>query len=721
MVRYTGKSTETVHIPAKPIPIGYKVWVVADSGYFLRWSFHVKGSGPVGYDASLYPELAPTQGIVIDLLSRLPAPPSTSHGYHCFMDNLFSTPELFEFLRYQGTAATGTTRLGRIDSRKMAELKTEDRSKDVVAWGTLYVRKHKTKDVMQFAFKDNALVLAISTRFTGFEPSIWRLRRRPGKTSTSAKTARVPFEGEPTKMLQIPRLIDEYNHHMNGVDSGDQLRAEFEPPRRIQRGGHQALMYMFLLEVAVTNSFLLQREGWPKTSRLRCKDQTAFRLALCKELLLQYGKQVALQNSQASCIPEAIPIQNAGPTSAVQAMDTVLRDCAKLNSERGKIRDKDPNIGKIRKQNSLIREYADEIAGSTFDDAVKKVNLESAHFVCKDMQVRYNESIYWDIIQRRAHDLDPNKLQTPKGPPDGFSVAEKDAATELSTALGLGGSPPSQRKYRRHWKNLANWRKSGVDMILFYRTTQFDEFCLHYSETANMPLDTKVLELEQSYGCHIKQLEERVMKEAQGDMTGSIWLHQPSIMEKIEIPEERWNNVNNPWLSDAEESKYRSSHGAFQALDGKQRGENGENSDQSVFISLIPRPEELVHVCPIVTIHKGDYLGIFSGNIRYSDVFDKKCGVRGPTKNLWLDYSQATGVLNQMKVSAPQGTENVRLEWELIDFSVASKCHQAWRVAVRALRTIEPFEELVRAAGHTEQYLMHQEPANARKGFLSEG
>ena len=100
---------------------------------------------------------------------------------------------------------------------------------------------------MQFAFKDNALVLVISTRFTGFEPSIWRLRRQPVKTSTSAKTARVPFEGEPTKMLQIPRFINEYNHHMNDVDNSDQLRAEFEPPRRIRRGGHQALMYMFLL------------------------------------------------------------------------------------------------------------------------------------------------------------------------------------------------------------------------------------------------------------------------------------------------------------------------------------------------------------------------------------------------------------------------------------------------------------------------------------------
>jgi hypothetical protein len=246
MVRFSGKSADTVHLPSKPIPIGYKVWVAADSGYFLRWSFHAKGTGPIGYNGLLYPTLAPTQGIVADLLNRLPIPP-TNYGYHCYMDNLFSTPELFELLRYQGIAATGTTRHGRIDSRKMAELKVQDRSKDTVPWGTLYARKHKEKEVMQFAFKDNALVLALSTHFSGWEPSIWRLRRQPGKTSTSARTARAPFKGQPLKMLQIPCLIDAYNHHMNGVDNGDQLRAEFEPSRRIKRGGQQALIYLFLL------------------------------------------------------------------------------------------------------------------------------------------------------------------------------------------------------------------------------------------------------------------------------------------------------------------------------------------------------------------------------------------------------------------------------------------------------------------------------------------
>lgn len=137
MVRFTGRSKDTVNIPSKPIPVGYKVWVAADSGYFLRWSFHSKGVGPVEYDTSEYPNLAPTQVIVADLLNRLPPPPSPQHGYHCFMDNLFATPQLFELLRDRNIAATGTTRPGRIDSKQLASLRVEDKSKDVVPWGTV--------------------------------------------------------------------------------------------------------------------------------------------------------------------------------------------------------------------------------------------------------------------------------------------------------------------------------------------------------------------------------------------------------------------------------------------------------------------------------------------------------------------------------------------------------------------------------------------------------
>src|SRR6185312_4001805 len=216
MVKFTGRSTDTVNLPSKPIPIGYKIWVLADHGYFLRWSFHQKGQGPVNLNLKEYPNLAPTQAVVAHLLNQLPPPPTPQHGYHCFMDNLFSTPELFELLRTKNIAATGTARIQRVSSKQLAAIKVSESKKDSIPWGTIYARKHTSAEVMQFGFKDNAFVLALSTAYTGYEEPVLKERRRPSKTSSNAKTARVPFAGQATKELEIPYFINAYNNNMNG-------------------------------------------------------------------------------------------------------------------------------------------------------------------------------------------------------------------------------------------------------------------------------------------------------------------------------------------------------------------------------------------------------------------------------------------------------------------------------------------------------------------------
>lgn len=291
MVRFNGRSKDIVHLPNKPISVGYKIWVVADSGYFLDWIFHSKDKGPIGYLKAQHPELAPTQGIVIDLLLRLPPPPSLDHGYHCFMDNLFTSPVLFKLLRNINIAATGTTRPNRIDSKQLLALKATEKTKDHLPWGTVFSRKHKEEEVMQFGFKDNAFVLLLSTAFDGWEPPIERLRRQPSKSSTSARTAREPFQGQPTKLLEIPQFIDQYNNNMNGVDIGDQLRAGFQSKRRIKRGGQQALLYLFLFQIIITNSFLLQKNNWQSPF----KTSIAFRQQLYIDIFDKFGALVAMK------------------------------------------------------------------------------------------------------------------------------------------------------------------------------------------------------------------------------------------------------------------------------------------------------------------------------------------------------------------------------------------------------------------------------------------
>ncbi|KAK1948691.1 hypothetical protein LY78DRAFT_708554 [Colletotrichum sublineola] len=96
MVRFTGRCFEKTTIPSKPTSVGYKVWVLAQSGYFLRWLWHVQGKGPYGLVSQQRAQLqrervvddsfTPTQRVVTTLLTLLPLA-----EYHVFLDNVFAS------------------------------------------------------------------------------------------------------------------------------------------------------------------------------------------------------------------------------------------------------------------------------------------------------------------------------------------------------------------------------------------------------------------------------------------------------------------------------------------------------------------------------------------------------------------------------------------------------------------------------------------------------
>jgi Ankyrin repeats (many copies) len=96
--------------------------------------------------------------------------------------------------------------------------------------------------------------------------------------------------------------------------------------------------------------------------------------------------------------------------------------------------------------------------------------------------------------------------------------------------------------------------------------------------------------------------------------------------------------------------------------------ESGTN--KTFFVSIRPGVDTLVSVFPIVPISPDDLLGIFSGRIRFSEHCSVVQSIVGPTPSLWLDYSQVTGTLNQMRVVQPGGEANVRLAWEGINENV---------------------------------------------------
>jgi hypothetical protein len=133
-------------------------------------------------------------------------------------------------------------------------------------------------------------------------------------------------------------------------------------------------------------------------------------------------------------------------------------------------------------------------------------------------------------------------------------------------------------------------------------------------------------------------------------------------------------------------------------------------SNKSVFVSIIPYEGEsekrvisnksastkLYSISPLVSITPGDFLGIFSGKLRYINQKPLRA-VKGPVPGLWLDYLKIPGKLNQIRVAKPGEKTNVCLAWEGVNEAKGEKSFcQYLRVLVVATREIMPFDQLIR-------------------------
>ncbi|KAH8706070.1 hypothetical protein BGW36DRAFT_285532 [Talaromyces proteolyticus] len=409
------------------------------------------------------------------------------------------------------------------------------------------------------------------------------------------------------------------------------------------------------------------------------------------------------------------------PAEAAKTMTSILWNCVKLNNTIGRYGRHTKQIWATTKVENM-RQYLDDIAQHEYEEAVRIVKRDNAFSAGKDMQTRYNETVYWEIISKGAKLVDPATLPASKGPLDGFTMAEKAATKVFMLEAGFGTGTENQRRCRNLWKKLSEIRKAGVGKILLYRTNEFDTYCKRFANEAASLTDV-VMSWEKVYGPLLEQLETRMMKLSAGDFTGVSDFLQPFVAERLGIKEASWNNAFNEWHFDEEAAAFGlvcnptvTSDDPFWCISDQHiMSESGRN--KSIFMFLFPRNDRYLSVCPIVPVNQGDILGLFAGTIRFSDDFDRLYGIRGPFEKLWLDYSQVTGTLNQMKVSQHSEEANVQLHWEPVKKQEDKATHVSWIVSVRALKAIMPFEEILREAPQKEQYLLHQSEKFARQGF----
>jgi hypothetical protein len=118
-------------MPKKPIKQGYKIYRLVDHGYIYNWLW---SSREKGYqDTFNHPDLTPTGCLVRHLALSLPRRSLT-----VYLDNYFTTVQLFSELRACGFGAVGITRTYAGFPKDLTEIK--DRFSTKLPWNTLLAK-----------------------------------------------------------------------------------------------------------------------------------------------------------------------------------------------------------------------------------------------------------------------------------------------------------------------------------------------------------------------------------------------------------------------------------------------------------------------------------------------------------------------------------------------------------------------------------------------------
>ena len=123
------------------------------------------------------------------------------------------------------------------------------------------------KGVCASAWKDEKIVMVMYSNCQPMETGLVLRRRKDGSRME----------------VPCPTAIISYNQHMGGVDRGDQVRGYYSCRTRCRK--FYKYIFYFLLDVSITNAFILQKHFFSDQPFQHVK---GFRLQLAKELIADY-------------------------------------------------------------------------------------------------------------------------------------------------------------------------------------------------------------------------------------------------------------------------------------------------------------------------------------------------------------------------------------------------------------------------------------------------
>lgn len=221
------------YLPNKPNKWGIKVWARCGvSGFLYDFSVYLGKQD----NTDTVQRFGKIGAVVLNLAQHIPQ----NVGHKIYMDNLFSSLDLFSELKNNGIWAVGTIRNNRLKGAEKLMKSKQQLAKE--GRGSLDYRVDANTNTTVIRWIDNGMVQALST-FIGPE-----MGENIGRWS-----------GKEKKVIDIPcpQIIHEYNKHMGGVDLCDMLMSLY----RIELGTKKWYMHIvyYCIGVAVTNGWILYK------------------------------------------------------------------------------------------------------------------------------------------------------------------------------------------------------------------------------------------------------------------------------------------------------------------------------------------------------------------------------------------------------------------------------------------------------------------------------
>ena len=300
LVRSKARFSYKQYIKNKPVRFGFKVFALCDSVSKFLVNFKIY----TGRENN-QPEQGLAHKTVIELMESY-----FGQGYFLYTDNFYSSPALYTDLRDNySCCAVGTCQTNRKDFP--ADLK-DAKAFDKKAKRS-DMRFHRTaSNVLCQQWKDKRTVTAISTRHCATDFIMVRRSVKEGNVIREINTKK-------------PRLVEDYNKYMGGVDVFDQYAASYRLLRKTKK--FWKTLFYDLIEIAVINSFIafqFFRKQHPELVSLRPPNSYSdrqFRLNLVQQLADIHDK-TAPMNTRG---PGAQTTTAAAPTTACVHIPQVSR------------------------------------------------------------------------------------------------------------------------------------------------------------------------------------------------------------------------------------------------------------------------------------------------------------------------------------------------------------------------------------------------------------